>query len=162
MLTHKRLLEVLYYDPATGVFTWRVNVGQCIKAGQVAGCKKPKRYVRIRFLGVEYKASRLAWFYMTGTWPVGEIDHKDGDIHNNVFSNLRDCSHQQNMCNSKIHALNDTGYKGVSWHEASKSYVARISVKRKRIHLGCFQTPEKAYAAYCEAANRFHKQFARV
>lgn len=32
-------------------------------------------YIKVRKRG--YLGSRLAWFYMTGSWPKGEVDHKD-------------------------------------------------------------------------------------
>lgn len=37
---------------------------------------------------------------------------------------------------------------GVVYHKASKSYVAQCGINGKRLHLGCFSTPELAFKAY--------------
>jgi len=50
----------------------------------------------------------------------------------------------------------NTGYKGVYFHSKYKKYRARISINKKRIHLGNFNTAEEAYKAYCEAEKEQH------
>lgn len=74
-LTQERLRELLDYDPATGVFTWKVDRqgGRGIKPGARAGSVKPtgggKRYRYIRIDQVDYLAKRLAWFWVNNKWP---------------------------------------------------------------------------------------------
>ena len=46
------------------------------------------RYVTLD--GVEYLASHLAFLYMTGAPPKGQVEHIDGDTTNNAWANLRD------------------------------------------------------------------------
>lgn len=89
-LTHDRLLEVLDYDPATGVFTWKVRLSRKFPVGRSAGgVRKGSRtstfYVRID--EHDYTGARLAWFYVTGKWPH-RLKLKDGDITNCRFDNL--------------------------------------------------------------------------
>lgn len=36
-VTHERLLEILDYDQATGVFTWKIRIGGPLKVGAIAG-----------------------------------------------------------------------------------------------------------------------------
>ena len=113
MLKHSRLLEVLHYDPLSGVFTWRVSRNQ-VEVGAVAGHKntEDKDFIRITVDGRFYLAHRLAWFYMKKRWPRKQIDHRDGDQSNNRFDNLRQATGQQNGFNRKVDARNKSGATG--------------------------------------------------
>ena len=104
MLTHERLLQLLTYDPVTGVFRWRYSRRGC-SAGAVAGRVKPDGYRQIMLDSRAYYAQRLALFYVTGEWPEREVDHKDGCRDNNAWSNLRDATRRQNMWNTKLARL---------------------------------------------------------
>ena len=53
-------------------------------------------HIRICIMRVKYLAHRLAWLYVTGSWPSQDIDHIDGDPTNNRFANLREVTHQEN------------------------------------------------------------------
>lgn len=57
----KKLLEVLVYDPKSGLFVWLKAVGRRVKIGAVAGGLDKKGYVRIRFDGKKHRAHRLAY-----------------------------------------------------------------------------------------------------
>jgi hypothetical protein len=90
-------------------------------------------------------------------------DHiETGQTLDNRRSNLRVATRTQNGTNTRRYACNTSGYKGVSWHIAHKKWKASIRVDKKLIHLGYFDTAEKAYAAYCEAARSFFGEFARL
>src|SRR5665213_3102737 len=104
VLTQARLKKLLHYDPLTGMFTWRITHGRHDrwKAGARAGnLHKSDRRWLIRIEGIRYKAHRLAWLYMTGRWPRDQIDHKDTDSSNNVFTNLREATNAQNQQNRR-------------------------------------------------------------
>lgn len=97
----------------------------------------------------------MAWLYVYGEWPDFEIDHINGDAHDNRICNLRRATHQQNMANSKVRAHNASGLKGVQRHTLSRKWRARIQVSGRTIHIGLFDTKEEAHEAYMRAA-RFH------
>lgn len=160
-LTQDILKEYLCYDPDTGIFTWiKANpLGGRSRDGEAAGSINEKGYVKIKFLGKMYRAHRLAWFYMTGQFPKYKIDHIDRNRQNNKFTNLREATHIENSCNRGL-TTNQTNYKGVRYHSYSKKYQARINVNRRRFSLGFYDTAELAYAAYCEAAKKYHGEFA--
>jgi hypothetical protein len=96
---------------------------------------------------------------MTGEWPPSEVDHRDLDKGNNRWTNLRIASSAGNKWNLARRSSNTTGYKGVS-RKRSK-FQAQIAINKKRVSLGCFASPEEAYAAYCKAASEWHGEFAR-
>ena len=50
--------------------------------------------------------------------------------------------------NRRIGKDNTTGFKGVSYRKDENKYIAYISVKPKRIHLGSFSTAEEGAIAY--------------
>ena len=169
-LTQSYLKSILSYDPETGVFTWkeRQDVTQPAQwngrfAGKQAGTKRKGGntfYRRIRIGDKPYLTHRLAWFYMTGQWPPEQIDHVDGNGLNNRFENLRLATHGQNKANSGAYRTNKLGIRGV--HRQGNRYIARIQISRRKIHLGSFDTPQEASAAYAKAAEKHFGEFARV
>lgn len=90
------------------------------------------------------------------------VDHRDGNPLNNRKTNLRLCLPRQNSRNSKTPSNNTSGYKGVSWCKVRQKWSSRIRTDGTRKSLGYFDSPESAYAAYCRAAEKFHKEFARL
>lgn len=68
-LTAERLRELLAYDPATSVFTWRVSRGSNAKAGTVAGFTRADGQTRIQIGGRRYYAKQLARLYIGGEAP---------------------------------------------------------------------------------------------
>lgn len=156
-LTQERLKELLHYDPATGVFTWRVSAGG-VKAGSVAGSLYSNGYRLIGVKGKYYLAHRLAWLYTTGAWPLSGIDHRNGVCDDNRFCNLREASKSENQHNRKTPVNNTSGFLGVTWHTRDRKWQAQIMVGGSTLFLGSFLTPEDAHAAYL-AAKAIHHPF---
>lgn len=157
MITQARLKEVLTYYPDTGDFVWSGQPRVGVSNGKPAGNLMPTGR-RIRIDRVEYKAHRLAWLYVHGTWPDGEIDHANGDPTDNRLCNLRDATHDQNMGNSKRRTDNTSGRKGVA-RSAAKGERWRAHFRGQ--YLGSFATKEEAHAAYQQAADGHFGEFAR-
>lgn len=159
MVTAKRLREVLRYDPATGIFVWldRSEASPQWRAryvGKRAGSKSGN--------GQGYTEHRLAWLYVTGSWPESQIDHINCNRAENRFSNLREATNSENMQNSGARKNNTSGFKGVAWDKRNKKFIASIGVGGKLLYLGRFFDPRVAAQAYCAAAEKFHGEFARV
>ena len=154
-LSAARLRTVLHYDPETGIFTRRVNVGP-VKVGDVAGSLHHKGYSFISIDGTVYASHRLAWLYVYGAWPVNEIDHINAVKNDNRIQNLRDVSHSGNQQNTATRADNSSGFKGVSFHKSAQHWRARITVQGRQIHIGYFDTPEAAGLAAQSARKQLH------
>jgi hypothetical protein len=151
-LTHERLLELLDYDPATGVFRWRVSPNNRVKVGSVAGAVRPDGYSQIRIDGKRYMLSRLAVFYVEGKWPTKLVDHKNRTRTDARYANLRHATQQQNCANRSLAKNNSTGLKGVHYDASRGLYRVRIMRNGVRRSLGFFVEKEAAGAAYNDAA----------
>ena len=73
LLTQERLKELLSYDCETGLFTRRYSMNRH-KEGSIAGAPHNKGYVQIMVDFNNYLAHRLAWLYVYGKFPDGQID----------------------------------------------------------------------------------------
>ncbi len=157
-LTAEELRKLLSYDAETGVFTRRVDCGGIGgRAGSVAGTMNDQGYVLVSVKSHQYRAHRLAWLYVTGQWPTGEIDHKNADRSDNRWENLRDVSTTVNAQNKRRAQRNSkTGLLGACWAMRDKTFIARIKVDGRYRSLGSFESAEQAHAAYVEAKRRLH------
>lgn len=157
MLTAKRLKEVLYYNPNTGLFIWRISRGRKVMAGQVAGSKF-EEYIRIKVDGKNYLAHRLAWLYVNGDWPVNLIDHKNMLGSDNRINNLREASSSQNTANSKSKRATLKG----AYRSPYGRWISILRCNNKQFYLGSFDSEIKAHNAYAFAAKLHFGEYARV
>jgi len=154
------LSDAFSYDKDTGRLTWKI-----IFPGRTAGNIVPqngyaKSYVNLSIEKIGFKAHRVIWVLMTGSRPPRgmHIDHIDGDATNNRWDNLRLCEPKQNARNSRKPKNNTVGFKGVA--RSLNKFRAYICVDRRQIHLGAFDTPEEAHAAYKAAALKHFCEYA--
>lgn len=147
-LTQDRARQVLGYDPATGHLTWLLQRGRA-RVGDRAGCvatESDGRRVRtVRVDGKQFLEHRLIWFWVTGRWPEPEVDHRDRDATNNVWTNLREATRSQNRQN-QLDAPGASGFLGVTWHAGK--WAGQIHVDGKHVHLGRFDRADDGHAAY--------------
>jgi hypothetical protein len=160
-LKAERLRDLLYYDKASGEFYWNVARRGIVK-GQLAGAIIQRGYKAICVDGVRYLSHRLAWLYVHGEWPQGELDHANGDTGDNRIENLRLATRSQNNANRNTLKATHSGVKGVSWcAKGNKNWRARIKCGCKERVLGYFATKEEAAEAYQRAASETFGEFAR-
>lgn len=166
----ERLRELLSYDEATGVLTWkmqpatsRTNIGFNNKCGgKIAGTINPDGYVVVGVAKKYYLAHRIIWKLMTGEDPVDIVDHEDTDSGNNCWINLRQAANGPNIQNSRIRKDNKSGFKGVHWDKWHNAWKATIGVNGKQIGLGRYKDVNHAAEARRVASQKMHGEFARV
>lgn len=159
IITHEELIYKVSYNPETGLFFWNHNFGSRAAAGEVIGSDDMHGYKTVRLNKKSYKLHRLAWFYVNAEWPKGDIDHINGMRSDNRISNLRDVTRKINLENRTVSSKNACGLYGVYYDKRKKKYYSAISQNNKKIHLGMFETPEAAHAAYLQAKINSHAGF---
>lgn len=155
MITQERLKEVLRYCEETGDFYWKISIGR-VKHGSLAGHIHKNKYKYIKIDNNEYLSHRLAWLYIYGNFPNGELDHINRIKSDNRIINLRDVTNTENSHNRiNSNSNNKTGFLGVSI--IGNTYRADIRVNKTLKYLGCFETPELAHKAYIRAKRELHQ-----
>lgn len=79
-------------------------------------------------------------------------DHQNGQGLDNQRHNLRFVTNRQN-CQNKKNMIKASQYPGVSWHNRSGKWRARIWIDSVSKHLGLFVVETDAFAAYQNAVN---------
>lgn len=134
------------YDETTGVFTRVYSRGRGVK-GQVAGAPDREGYIIMSVGGQQLRAHRLAWWFVNGSFPEGQIDHINGDRSDNRISNLRCVSNQENSRNQRRRVTNKSGHQGVCWHKRFNKWISQIRVDGRYVYLGLFSDLQKAVEA---------------
>ncbi len=88
------------------------------------------------------------------------VDHIDHNGLNNCKSNLRLCTHAQNIRNTRPTKGTSSRYKGVCWNKDAKKWRASIRLNRKSQHIGHFENEIDAAKAYDEKAAEVFGEFA--
>jgi hypothetical protein len=156
MITAAWVRENLIYEEDVGVFLWKRR-GPGRMMGRVLGTKVWPGYIAMKLNNLRFYAHRVAWLYVHGEWPAGQIDHIDGDKGNNAISNLRVATPSQNSAGKRTTRRVATS-RGVMPHGVG--FVARLYHGGKRHYLGYFPTAELARAAYEAKAIEIHGEFA--
>jgi hypothetical protein len=154
---------LMSYDLETGLFTRLRRLSNNAKEGTTtAGCiNKHIGYRVFNICGRVHYAHRLAWLYMIGEWPALAIDHVNGDKSDNRFCNLRLSTNQQNLWNRDKLATNTSGHRGVAKSNAGKPWRAFVTVNKRYVSLGQFDTFEAAVAARLDGERRYYGEFAK-
>lgn len=146
------------YDAARGCFVWKVplyNIRK--KPGDDVSGQGSQAYAGVCVLGHRFKVHRLIWLWHTSTYPVGDIDHINGNTRDNRIENLRIATSAQNAANR---IRKNTYGVGVGIAMDGK-FVARITIPgtTKRLYLGRYDSSKEAAAAYIGAAAVLHGEF---
>lgn len=148
--------QQLDYCPLTGQFRWRVSKPRAAR-GAIAGFSCKKGYTRIKVMGVNLSAHRLAWAFAKGHWPDKQIDHRNNIRNDNRLRNLREATTFENARNRVSHKQTKTGFKGVT--PMGKNFQARCRVANVVHNLGTYPSAKEASVAYNLFAAKHHQLF---
>lgn len=157
ILSLKRLNELFDYRVGDGALIWRTRPSIRTRAlvGKLAGSVRHDGRRQVQIDGSLYLVHRIVYAMNMGDWPVGEIDHINGNAADNRIENLRDVNHKTNMENRRQAERGcRSGLLGVV--RQNNRYIARISNNRKTHYLGCFMSAEDAHSAYLQAKRQIH------
>ena len=157
------LRNLFAYDQKTGILTWKVDRYPRKLIGNEAGWLDPHGRRCVEIDGVAYKVVRIIWKIMTGRDPNQEVDHINLIRNDDRWENLREASWSDNSRNRNKRSDSANPYKGIRQDKRWGRWYARIQIAgNKRFEIGGFATPEEAHKAYCEAAQKYHGDFART
>jgi len=143
--SQRKLKEDFRYNAATGSF---------IRYDDNFGYINSKGYCYISYEGAQYMAHRLIWKWWYGYDPE-EIDHINGDKLDNRINNLRNVDRKTNNKNSKKRKDNSSGFQGVTWHTRTNKWRSRVTIDKKQIAIGYYNSPQEA----ADARDSFIKEF---
>lgn len=156
-INQKEVLRLFKYKD--GRLIRRITVKHNAKKGDVVGCIGGEGYLLVSVDGVLFKVHRLIFLYHKGFLPK-YVDHRDNDKLNDRIENLRVCTSSENNMNSKLSKNNTSGVKGVTWHELTKRWSARIMVDYKRLYIGEYNDINDAVKAIRDKREELHGKFA--
>lgn len=147
----KKLISI---DRAKELFEIGPKGLERINSKNKVGCLSNDGYMVVTIDGRQYPQHRIVWLLFTGSWPINQIDHINGNRSDNSVANLRQATGGQNQENRKCSNL--SGFVGVTFNKAAGKWQAQIKKSGKQFYLGLFNTAELAHFAYVEAKRKIH------
>lgn len=89
------------------------------------------------------------------------VDHINGNTLDNRKENLRPCTPQQNVWNSRKHIDSRNKYKCV-YKKPNGKFYTQIGLNKKIHYIGVYDTEEEAALAYNQKAIEFFGEFASL
>lgn len=155
-LTREFLLSLFEYDRERGVLIWKDHWLGHVRykfVGKEAGSPVDNRYLYVGIKNKHYRLHRIIYFLETNESPP-HVDHINGDIRDNRFSNLRASNSARNQRNRKSHR--EGRLPGVTFRKRSGRWEAKLQVNGKRKWLGEFDTEVEAHNKYLQAVREFN------
>ena len=158
--TQEKLRQLFSYDAEKGVLVWIVGR----RRGKPAGCLNGRNRRILSIDDIIHTHARLVWIWHNGAIPEGmTIDHINMNKSCDLIENLRLATYRQQRLNKPALKSKHGLPKGVTLLCGKYKAAIGTGVSGKSKHLGVFDTPEEAHAAYCRAAQEhFDPEFWRA
>lgn len=135
------LLNCVYYS--NGTLYWKYTLHNKCQKDSPLGSLNNLGYLRVQFNKKRYYLHRVIWEMFNGEIPQGfEVDHIDGNPSNNLITNLRLLTHNQNLHSSRKLTRNTSGILGVSWNPIKNKWEASVTIKGTRYRKWCTDLQE--------------------
>ncbi len=105
---------------------------------------------------INHKVTKMSRYILGANNPKDVIDHKNNIKLDNRKKNLRKCTQAENVRNRTGKSKN--GFIGIRLTPQGK-YNVRITIDRREIHIGNYDTLEEAIKARNEAEDKYHGEF---
>lgn len=168
-ITHQVIKDTFDFDEATGAIKWKprpcdqfssvraANSWNSRYAGKRCACLDSHGYIQIKLRPFILRGHQVAWNWMTGEWPIVDVDHINGDRFDNRWTNLRLATRSEN--NRNRHVARKTKLPiGVTRHRCGK-YRAYLTIGGRQISFGYFDELAMAVASYNEKAPCYLGEF---
>jgi hypothetical protein len=161
--TREQLLNTFHISLTKGRCIWK-NPPRThprlkgVEAGSLkASIKGRKPYWVIKAFDQVLLRSHIIFFIKTGKW-VGLLDHRNCDSLDDRASNLRAANRLRNARNRSIGKVGRNLPMGV--RAMGDGFQARISVNKKMVHLGVYQSAKEANEVYRAAREQYFGEWA--
>lgn len=125
-----------------------INTEQIDKASKIFWhiCKRRNNYFDVVGWDKKEKKEIRLHRYLTNCSKDCEIDHINRNPLDNRLENLRCVNRSENMLNKSVQKNSLSGYKGITLRKRKnyRKYQVRITVNKKSVSLGYFNTIEEA------------------
>jgi hypothetical protein len=165
VITRDYVLSLFWVDVTSGEMIWRNPPwNHSEKLGRLAGNAQPTRNGKVYWVvsidGRKHKRSRLIFLVAHGRLPTPCVDHINGNSLDDRIENLREATITQNAWNHRSRTKKQDLPMGVRLIPNSGRYQARIAVNGTMYHLGAYDTPDEARAAYLAARQEYYGEYA--
>ena len=137
-----------------------MNIWNSRYAGSVAGGAMSNGYRLISIGNSKYLEHRIIFHMIVrDLLPAECVDHIDLDQTNNSPTNLRACTHAQNLMNQPGRRPHGSLPKHVSWSKRERKFKVGFRANGKQHHIGTFATVAEADEAARAARAALHGEF---
>ena len=147
-LTQLLLKELINYDPDTGKFSRMQFLP--LSDDDKDRCNK-EGHLFIYIEGTYYSARRIAWLYMTGEFPTGNIYSKSVDKGDFRWCNLTVNIKETVRKPPKTSPHNKSGTTGIHYDAKKDRWIAAICRNGVNKYIGTFKDKDDAIAARMSA-----------